>query len=52
MWPLSRDQDHRGGGHIRQTGQEGPAAVWPGDVGGLDGGISSSSEGRKEGAAE
>lgn len=44
----SRNQDHRGGSHIRQTGQEVPTAVWPGDVGGLDGGISSSSEGRKE----
>lgn len=48
MWPLGRDEDHRDGSHIRQAGQEVPTAVWPGDVGGLDGGISGSSEGRKE----
>ena len=37
-----------GVGAIRQAGREVPTAVCPGDGGGLDGGISSSSEARKD----
>ena len=44
----AREASGRRTGEMTLSGQEVPTAVWPGDVGGLDGGISSSSEGRKE----